>query len=313
MSIEEVYQKFKNFIYKQCQSWCGKYEFDDLKQVAFIGLQKAYESYDINKDILFLTYASMIIGNELKTYHRKNKKHEDVFSLNRTFSFKDDEMEYIDTISDNTDYEEIAFNNIQCENLKNAIEKLNTVDREIVEELGLNFKSQKEVAEKLNLSRPYLSRKYRRILEKIRKIMEGDYKMRERKITPEQLACEVKELGTSQEALKAIGNKYELTPSTVRKYLDDFDVRKFSKDYAGKKVNDDMRCAPEKMNSGQENKSEVSVFLQAITIYKGSIGEYQINDTDIELKFEDTTVKLQKDRIMNLILELSELNRIISN
>ena len=34
MSIEEVYQQFKNFIYKQCQSWLGKYEFDDLYQAS---------------------------------------------------------------------------------------------------------------------------------------------------------------------------------------------------------------------------------------------------------------------------------------
>lgn len=71
MSIEEVYQQFKNFIYKQCQSWLGKYEFDDLQQVAFIGLQKAYEGYEVDNGVQFLTYAAMVIGNDLRIYHRK--------------------------------------------------------------------------------------------------------------------------------------------------------------------------------------------------------------------------------------------------
>lgn len=52
MSLEEVYIQFKNLIFKQCQSWRGKYEIEDLQQTAFIGLQKAYESYDISKDMM---------------------------------------------------------------------------------------------------------------------------------------------------------------------------------------------------------------------------------------------------------------------
>lgn len=307
MSIEEVYQQFKNFIYKQCQSWCGKYEFDDLQQVAFIGLQKAYEGYEVDKEVQFLTYVALIISNELKLYHRKNKKHEDVFSLNKTFSLKDDEMEYIDTISDDTDYEEIAFKNIQCENLKNAIEKLNPIDREIVEELGLNFKNQKEIAEKLNLSQSRVSRRYKDALEKIKKIMRGEDDMPVRKITPEQLKMEVEEHGTSKEALKLIAEKYGLSSSTVRKYLDDFNVRKFSKDYMGKKV--------KKINENiaeSKNKIEAPSFLKEIKTYKGSIGQYQINGDNVDLQFGNATVSIQKENIMNLVLELSELNRIIS-
>lgn len=310
MSLEEVYIQFKNFIFKQCQSWKGKYEIEDLQQIAFIGLQKAYESYDIDKDILFLTYASMIIGNELRMYHRRNKKHEDVFSLNKTFSFKDDEIEYIDTISDDTNYEEIAFKNIECENLRNALEKLDPIDKEIVEELGLNFKKQREIADKFNLSQSYVARKYKNALVKLKDIMEGGKVMPVRKITKEQLKAEVEKYGHTSEALNRIGKKYGLSPRTIKKYLDDFDVRKYSKDYIGKKSKEiDKNIAePE-----QEIKVEVPSFLQEIKTYRGSIGQYQINGDNVELQFGNTMVNIEKEKIMHLVMELSELNRIISN
>ena len=309
MSIEEVYQQFKNFIYKQCQSWLGKYEFDDLQQVAFIGLQKAYEGYEVDKDVQFLTYAAMAIGNELRIYHIKNKKHEDVFSLNKTFLFKDDEMEYIDTISDDINYEEIAFKNIQCENLRNALRKLKPIDREIVEEIGLNFKGQKEIAEKFNLSQSYISRKYKNLLVKLRKIMEGDDKMPEKKITREQLVKEVREHGTGKDATKLIAHKYGLSPGTIKSYYDTMDVRSESKNYKGKKTqNIDKNTTEPK----QEIKVEVPSFLQEIKTYRGSIGQYQINDDNVDLQFGNTTVSIEKENIMNLVMELSELNRIIS-
>lgn len=310
MSLEEVYIQFKNFIFKQCQSWRSKYEIEDLQQTAFIGLQKAYESYDISKDILFLTYAAMIIGNELRMYHRKNKKHEDVFSLNKTFPFKDDEIEYIDTISDDIDYEEKAFMNIECDNLRKALDKLDPQERKIVEYLGLNFKSQKEISEKLNLSQSYISRKYKKILEKLKDIMEGEKIMPTRKITEEQLKAEVEKHGHTPEALNRIGKKYGLSPKTIKKYLDDFDVRKYSKDYIGKKAKEiDKSIAGPK----QEIKVESTSFLQEIKTYRGSIGQYQINGDNVELQFGNALISIKREKIMHLVMELSELNRIISN
>lgn len=304
MSLEEVYIQFKNFIFKQCQSWRSKYEMEDLQQIAFIGLQKAYESYDISKDILFLTYAAMIIGNELRMYHRKNKKHEDVFSLNKTFSFKDDEIEYIDTISDDIDYEERAFINIECENLRNALENLDPIDKEIVEELGLNFKKQHEIADKFNLSQSNVARKYKNALVELKNIMPV------RKITKEQLKAEVEKYGHTSEALNRIGKKYGLSPRTIKKYLDDFDVRKYSKDYIGKKAKEiDKSIAGPK----QEIKVESTSFLQEIKTYRGSIGQYQINGDNVELQFENAIISIEREKIMHLVMELSELNRIISN
>lgn len=309
MTIEEVYQQFKNLIYKQCQSWLGKYEFDDLQQVAFIGLQKAYDGYKVDKEVQFLSYAAMAISNELRIYHRKNKKHEDVFSLNKTFSLKDDEMEYIDTISDDTDYEEIAFKNIQCENLKNALEKLGPIDRKIVEDFGLDFKSQKEISEKLNLSQSNVSRKYKNALVKLKNIMEGGKVMPVRKITKEQLKAEVEKYGHTSEALSRIGKKYGLSPKTIKKYLDDFDVRKYSKDYTGKKAKEIDKGITE---SKQSVEVKAPSFLQEIKTYRGNIGQYQINGNNVDLQFGNATVSIEKENFMNLVMELSELNRIIS-
>ncbi|WP_317051775.1 hypothetical protein, partial [Clostridium neonatale] len=62
----------------------------------------------------------------------------------------------------------------------------------------------------------------------------------------------------------------------------------------------------------QEIKVEVPSFLQEIKTYRGSIGQYQINGDNVDLQFSNATVSIQKENIMNLVMELSELNRIIS-
>ncbi|WP_291563671.1 MULTISPECIES: sigma-70 family RNA polymerase sigma factor [unclassified Clostridium] len=135
MTIEEVYKQFEKFIYKACQSWRNTYSIDDLVQVAFIGLNKAYESYDIKKDVLFLTYAALIINNGLKMYNRKERKHQNNISMSNTFN-DDDSLELGDIIHDDTDYEEVAIKNIECEKLKAAILKLDDRERRIIEEVS---------------------------------------------------------------------------------------------------------------------------------------------------------------------------------
>lgn len=309
MSIEEVYEQFKNLIYKQCQSWLGMYEFDDLQQVAFIGMQKAYKTYDVKKDVLFLTYASTAISNELKIYHRKNKKHLDTFSLNKTFSFKDDEMEYIDTIADNVNYEEIAFNNIECENLIKALEKLDPEERKLIEDLGLKSKTQREVSERLNLSQSRISRKYKITIEKIRKIMEGEQIMPVSKITRSELIREVRAHGTGKAATKLIAEKYGLSPGTIRSYYDTMDVRQESKNYKGSKKT--IEVSKEIAVKKDEPEVEVRSILQEVKVYKGAVGEYEIHDTNVNLKHNNELIVLEKSNIDNLILELQELRKVI--
>lgn len=172
MTIEEVYKQFERFIYKKCMRWTKIYELDDLAQTAFIGLNKAFENYEIEKGILFITYAGTIIDNELRMYHRRNKKHGNDISINITFRVKDNDQALEDMLQDSINYEDVTIKNIECEKLKLAIKKLNPGEKKIIEDLHFNYRAQGEVGKELNLSQAYISRINKRILLKLKNIME---------------------------------------------------------------------------------------------------------------------------------------------
>lgn len=307
MSIEEVYEQFKNYIYKTCQSWCGQYELDDLHQIAFIGLKKAYDTYDIKNGTLFLTYAAFIIGNEIRMFHRKNKKYRSDISIDSSVSDSNDTLKLEDMIPDDKNYEDEAITNIEKEELKIAISNLRPIDKKVVNSIAFDNATQEKLAESLGLSQSYVSRIYKNALVKLRKSIEGGTCM-EKKITREQLLAEVREHGTNSEATKIIAKKYGLKPGTVRNYYDKMDVRKESRDYRGNISKEELTNDIEK----QDKTNLKEPILKAITIYKGAFGEYEITGNLIELRIEDNSLTVEKANINSLIIELQELNKIIS-
>lgn len=303
MTLEEVYEQFKRLIYKVCQTWKGKYEIEDLSQVAFIGLNKAYKNYSIERDILFITYASMIINNELRMYHRKEKKHEGNISMNAALNDSDGlELETI--ISDDKNYENIAISNIECGKLKLAIMQLSERERKVIEDIDFKYKKQIEIARELNLNQPSISRIYKSALSKLRQIMERGDEVPKPKISRDQLVKEVKVLGTSKEATKIIAGKYGLTPATIKSYYDTMNVRQESKDYKGKKLNNQKLIK----NKHKEEIPKLSVLRQ---VFRGNIGDYEIDNNLINIKVQDNSFVIRKEHIQNLITELQELNKFL--
>lgn len=78
------------------------YELEDLIQVGTIGLMNAIDTYKIDKNIKFSTYACKCISNEINMYFRKNKKRMKIISLNEIVMEKDNgtDIEIIDSIVD---------------------------------------------------------------------------------------------------------------------------------------------------------------------------------------------------------------------
>lgn len=305
MTIEEVYEQFKLSIYKQCQSWLGKYEFDDLQQVAFIGLQKAYESYEIKDEAIFLTYATTVIVNELRRYNKKNEKHLNNSSLNKKIQIKDGEIEHLEVIPDNVDYENEAITNMQYEKLHLAIEKLHLLEKEIVNSIIFKYEPQVSIARRLNLSSGTISKYYKQALNDIRDIMKGDVDMAETKVTRQELLEWISEHGSGKESLTIMARKKKMTLASVRSYLDAWDIRKYSKDYRGNKL-----IEPREVTQVKKSENTKSI-LTPITIYKGSVGVYEIKDTCIDLKLDSGVVSIEKSNINSLIDELQELRKVI--
>ncbi len=148
---------------------------DDLISIGTIGLIKGINSFNSNKGTKLATYCARCIENEILMYFRNNKK------LSQEISFS----EPIDTDSEGnplTLMDIIAVDDTIVDDIdtKGKLIKLvkiiNKIDNErdktiIVKRYGLDGNkplTQKEIAQKLNISRSYVSRIEKRMLEEIK-------------------------------------------------------------------------------------------------------------------------------------------------
>ncbi len=151
-------------------------EQDDLVSIGTIGLIKAINTYDLNKNIRLSSYASRCIENEILMHFRNTKKTAQDISLNETIDTdKDgnpltllDIMAVEDNILDELDLK------LNSQKLGQFIsEELDERERKIIIlRYGLNGEkpmTQKNVAKLLNISRSYVSRIETKALKLLRK------------------------------------------------------------------------------------------------------------------------------------------------
>lgn len=149
------------------KKYSSTHEADDLISVGCIGLIKAINSFEVEKGATLSTYAARCIENEILMLMRANKKHQAVDSLDESVGLdKDDnDVTFLETIPE--DDPERVFNTVSNTILLEEINKImkqELTDREyyvIVNRYGINGNpayTQREVADKLNISRSYISR-----------------------------------------------------------------------------------------------------------------------------------------------------------
>ena len=83
-----------------------KEEYDDLVSEGTIGLIKAAQTYDENKEIKFSTYSARCIKNQILMYLRKENKHKNVQSLDDILNEDNDGKKLVisDLIADERNY-----------------------------------------------------------------------------------------------------------------------------------------------------------------------------------------------------------------
>lgn len=154
-------------------------EQDDLVSIGTIGLIKAINTFDPNKNIRLSSYASRCIENEILMHFRNAKKAAQDISLNEAIDAdKDgnpltllDIMSVDDNILDNLDTK------LNSKKLGQFIsEELEPREKKIIlMRYGLGGKepmTQKKVAKVLNISRSYVSRIETKALKKLRRRFE---------------------------------------------------------------------------------------------------------------------------------------------
>ena len=153
-----------------------KYEMDDLTSIGVIGLIKAIDSFNIDKNRTLSTYATRCIINEILVYMRNNKKHEDISSLDESKS--DDNEEYSQSIKDTlidykTDIEEDIFNLEFRTNFIKFIKNILSEKEFNVVYMYFGFFGnkkylQEEISKILGMTRPNVSKILSRSLNKIK-------------------------------------------------------------------------------------------------------------------------------------------------
>ena len=150
-------------------------DLEDLVSLGTIGLIKAVDTFDIEKQIRFSTYAACCINNEILMSIRKNNANniqkvniEDTLSCD----FEGNELKYLDILEDkNSDFVTKIFDNYLSKELLDVIDSLSEKEKELVMLYfgfdGNRYK-QKEIAHILGISQSYISRMISNILKKIK-------------------------------------------------------------------------------------------------------------------------------------------------
>jgi RNA polymerase sporulation-specific sigma factor len=153
---------------------------EDLISIGTIGLIKAINTYNKDKNIKLATYASRCIENEILMHLRRNSKTKLEVSIDEPLNVDWDGNELLLSDILGTDEDIISKeieNEVDYKLLRNALEKLGDRERLIVKlRYGIdsddgNEKTQKEVADILGISQSYISRLEKKIIKRLKKEM----------------------------------------------------------------------------------------------------------------------------------------------
>lgn len=151
-------------------------DVEDLISVGTIGLIKAVNSYNFEKNIKLATYASRCIENEILMHLRRIVRTRCEVSLDEPLNvdFEGNELLISDILG--TDPDVVSRNletSVEKQLLREAVSRLTDRERIIMElRFGLKGdeeKTQKEVADLLGISQSYISRLEKKIILHLRK------------------------------------------------------------------------------------------------------------------------------------------------
>ncbi len=149
---------------------------EDLISIGTIGLMKAINSYNLDKNIKLATYASRCIENEILMFLRKNNRIKTEISIDEPINTDSEgnDMSLADILgTDNDSIFKSIEENDNKKILVNAISKLNKREKTIMQLRygfdGYEELTQKEVADKLGISQSYISRIEKKVINNLKK------------------------------------------------------------------------------------------------------------------------------------------------
>ena len=155
---------------------------EDLISIGTIGLIKAINTFNPEKNIKLATYASRCIENEILMFLRRNSKTRMEVSIDEPLNVDWDGNELLLSDILGTDEDVIGKgleDDVERKLLRKAVNRLNDRERCIIRmRFGLGMPdgremTQKEVAELLGISQSYISRLEKKIMKQLKREMTG--------------------------------------------------------------------------------------------------------------------------------------------
>ena len=216
------------------------YDKRELVSIGILGLVKAIDTYNLSKKVEFSSYAIRCIDNEILMFIRKINKEKVVDSLDKPINGDDSgkEIKLEDTISSDVDVETSYENKEVYTIIRKIVYSLPEREREIIM-LYFGFYNdkvykQKEIAEKLNISRSYVSRLIDGIVNDIRLkleelgIVESDFELRKRTkviVTPQPEIKKEEEIQEETKGEKPMSKKAK----TIYEYFNTYSKEQIDK------------------------------------------------------------------------------------
>lgn len=144
--------------------YAGNYDQDDLISIGTIGLIKAVDTFDSEKNIRLSSYASRCIENEILMYFRSGKKNAQDISMNEPIETDKDgnPLTLMDTMASEDNIAEVLDGKIKAEELHRYVAEVLSPREKLIVVLRYGLTGgrplpQREVAGKLGISRSYVS------------------------------------------------------------------------------------------------------------------------------------------------------------
>ena len=146
-------------------------KLEDYFDIGLIGLCKAAQTFKPENGSRFSTYACVCIRNDILMEIRNENRQCDAYAISFSSiisSSKDNDLSLEDILSD-YDLENDILNREELISLITSIEKLNEEDKTIINLYFYQNKTQKQIAQILNMSQAQASRRIQRALNNLRK------------------------------------------------------------------------------------------------------------------------------------------------
>ena len=153
-------------------------DMEDLLSIGTVGLIKGVDSYRPDRGVKLSSYCSRCVENEVLMYFRSRRKSQGDLSLSDALESEEESgLSILDVLASDDDMAERIGEQELCGRLRGLIARvLDAREAELIRlRYGLDAPrplTQKETAERIGVSRSYVSRIEKRALEKLRRALE---------------------------------------------------------------------------------------------------------------------------------------------